>query len=889
MRFIPARLRQVVARVALLTLAVSAPTRAEAPFSFETTPGQLPKSVVPRNYTARLEPDLNGKTTRGSVRIELEVRTPVNAIVLNAFELEIDRATLTPQGGAPLPLTPQLNAERRLLTLPLEQPLPAGTHLVELAFRGRINAQAQGFFFDRYPTPSGDKLMFGTQMEPIDARRVLPCFDEPAFRATFDVTLVVPENFLAVSNMPAVREARLGDGRKEVTFARTPPMPTYLLALFGGEFETLEDEHDGIHLRIITTEGKRETARYALEVTKRVLQYYHEYFGTPYPLPKLDQVAVPNAFSTFGAMENWGCISYIDTALLFDPATSSQHSREEVFKYIAHEVAHQWFGNLVTMAWWDNLWLNESFASWMETKCTDLLNPEWRVWLRAHEDKERAMSLDARKSTHPVLQPIDDEAKAEDAFDLISYQKGQAFLRMLEAYLGEDAFRAGIRRYMTENRLSNTTSENLWAALEAASRQPVRSIAAQWTEQPGYPIVTQRIVEDRLVLDQVRFVLNDPTAKPLKWRIPVTYARTDALQGTIAVHLLEPSGAELPLPKGSGPVKLNVGETGYYRVLYDDVTFGSLVAQLPGLPEADQLNLLGDTWALVQAGRMTAPAYLELVVALRESRSLPVWSEMLTVLREIDLLQREQAGRRAFQAWAVSLLRPQLARLGWEPRPGESPLDGTLRAQIVNSLGRWGDAEVIARCQALFGEIVAGNASVPPDLRDPVFQTVGRYADQATYERLHTLARTAQMTQEKRRAYGAMQAALDPTLAKRTLALTLGDELSISENNRNIARVAMNGEHADLAWRFTLEHLDPLLAKMTTFGVNQYLPQIAAAFTDAARADELEAVTTKHLPPEALAEAQKTSELIRIRSLVKARELPLIDAWIARQRPLPES
>ena len=279
---------------------------------------------------------------------------------------------------------------------------------------------------DKYPTPSGDKLMLGTQMEPTDARRVFPCWDEPVHRATYDVTLVVPAQLMAVSNMPVVRETALGTGLKEVVFARTPAMASYLVALYAGEFEAVEGEQDGVQLRIITTEGKRASAAYALEATRRLLAYFNDYFGVRYPLPKLDQIAVPNAFVTFGAMENWGAITYIDTALLYDPATGSQANREAVFETIAHEVAHQWFGDLVTMAWWDNLWLNEGFASWMGTKATDALNPDWQLWVRASEEEEGALALDARRTTHPILQPIANESQANDAFDTISYQKASA-------------------------------------------------------------------------------------------------------------------------------------------------------------------------------------------------------------------------------------------------------------------------------------------------------------------------------------------------------------------------------------------------------------------------------------------------------------------------------
>ncbi len=680
-----------VAIACLCTALLLAPLRAENPFSFAETPGQLPKTVVPRHYVLRIQPDLDLRTTTATARIEFEVLVPVRELVFNALELDLGSVQLF-RGGGPNaePLTARADATKQIVTVALSAPLPVGRHALAIAYRGKIGTQAQGFFVDKYPTPSGDKLMLGTQFEPTDARRVFPCWDEPVYRATYDITLVVREKLMAVANTPATGEKSLGNGWKEVAFARTPSMPTYLVALYAGEFETVEGEQDGVKLRIIATEGKRASATYALEATKRILAYFNEYFGAPYPLPKLDQIAVPNAFSTFGAMENWGLISYIDTALLFDPAASSQTRREAVFQTIAHEIAHQWFGNLVTMAWWDNLWLNEGFASWMGTKCSDALNPEWQLWLRSNEDKERAMELDARKTTHPVQTPVANESQATDAFDVISYQKGQSFLRMLETYLGETVFRDGIRRYIAKHRYSNTTTADLWTALGEASGKPVVALAANWTEQPGFPVVLASASGTgdarRVKLEQLRFTLNDPDAAPLTWKIPVTLGNTAQLAASTSL-LLEDKPVTVPWPAGRGTLKLNVGDTGYYRVRYDDPLARALADEIAQLPVADQLNLLADTWALVEAGRLPAPAWLSLAEKMSGTQSPPILSHLIDRLQFIDALQREQPGRRAFQALVVQMLTPQLARLGWEKKPGESPLDGTLRAELIAILG----------------------------------------------------------------------------------------------------------------------------------------------------------------------------------------------------------
>jgi aminopeptidase N len=861
---------------------------AEKPFTFAETPGQLPKTVVPRHYTLRIQPDLDQRTTVGAASIEIEVLAPVTELVLNSNELAIDSAALVDNPAAPRPLEPRLDPTKQTLTLP--GAFAAGRHTITLNYRGKIGTQAEGFFVDKYPTPSGEKLMLGTQFEPTDARRVFPCWDEPVYRATYDITLVVADKLMAVANTPAVSEKSLGNGLKEVVFARTPAMASYLVALYAGEFETLEGEQDGVKLRIITTEGKRATAAYALECTKRVLAYYNEYFGTPYPLPKLDQIAVPNAFATFGAMENWGCITYIDTALLFDPANSSQERRERVFALIAHEMAHQWFGDLVTMAWWDNLWLNEGFASWMGTKSSDALNPDWQLWVRASEAKEGALSLDARKTTHPIQQPIANESQANDAFDAISYQKGQGFLRMLEGYLGQDAFRAGLRRYMATHKYSNTTTADLWADLGAASGKPVVELAAGWTEQPGFPVVfvaaTGEGANRSLRLQQSRFSVNDPAAAQLSWKIPVTLANTASL-ATRSVTLLEKQPVTVPWPAGAGTVKANVGNTGFYRVLYDDALSDALRREITTLPVTDQLNLLGDTWALIEAGRVSATAWLGLAEQLKASPSQPVWEHIIEKLDQLDRFQFDQPGRRAFQAWAVQLLAPRLAELGWEAKAGESPLDAALRPKLITALGGFGDRGTVEECIRRFQAFVANPASLPGNLRGAVLVVVGRYATRETYDQLHALAREAKTTEEKRRAYAGMQAALDPALATETLTMTLGAELSTTEAARNVAAVA-NSEHADLAWDFAKAHTDELLKRTTFFGRNGYLPAIARTSTDAARATDLEEYVRQKLPTDAFAEAAKGADLIRIRALVKKRELPAIDKWIKERVKLPE-
>src|SRR5207249_40323 len=439
----------------------------EKPFNFNETPGKLPKEVVPTEYAIRIVPNLDNFTFAGSESVKLNVRSPIHQLVLNELELKIEAASAD---GKELPLSAiKTDNENELLTLTLSSELAVGDHALALRFTGKINEQGQGLFYVRYQEQGSGarKVMLGTQFEATDARRFFPCWDEPDFRSRFQLTVVVPENWLAVSNMPIESErvvrrvpfappSQKITGGKEVRFASTPPMSSYLNAFVAGELDFIESRVGPTQIRVIATKGKAELGRYALEVSAEILKYYNDYFGVPYPLPKLDQIAIPGGFG--GAMENWGGITYYETGLLFDPEKSSAATRQGIYEVIAHETAHQWFGDLVTMAWWDNLWLNEGFASWMGTKCTAHFNPQWEVWLekntprdptrRTGISKELEMEGDARSTTHPIQQPIANEAEANSAFDDITYRKGQAFLLMLESFLGENTFRDGIRRYM---------------------------------------------------------------------------------------------------------------------------------------------------------------------------------------------------------------------------------------------------------------------------------------------------------------------------------------------------------------------------------------------------------------------------------------------------------
>ena len=867
----------------------------EKPFNFNETPGKLPKDVVPTEYAIRIVPNLDDFTFAGSETVKLDVRSPVHQLVLNGLELKIEAASVD---GKELPLSAiEIDNEKELLTLTLPSELAAGDHTLTLRFTGKINQQGQGLFYMRYQEQGSGahKVMLGTQFEATDARRFFPCWDEPAFRARFQLSVVVPENWLAVSNMPIESEQKIADG-KEVRFAPTPPMSSYLNVLVAGELDFIESQVGPTQIRVIATKGKAELGRYALEASAEILKYYNDYFGVPYPLPKLDQIAIPGGFG--GAMENWGGITYYESALLFDPKSSSAETKQNIYEVIAHEVAHMWFGDLVTMAWWDNLWLNEGFASWMGSKCTAHFNPQWEVWLsrklprdptrRSGIAKEAAMEGDARSTTHPIQQRVATEAEANSAFDDITYKKGQSFLRMLESFLGADVFRDGIRRYIGAHKYSNTTTADLWNALSDASNKSVGQIAAGWTEQPGFPVVTvKREADGKVRLTQERFTVNFKNAPPLLWQIPLTYsvvglpAEASAQVGeTPASLLITGKTAALENIPANGALKVNVNGAGNYRVEYDDPSWQLLLKALPKLGAQDRVNLMSDAWALVEAGRAPLLLYFGLVEKLPASTDLAEREQIINVLDFVNGLLVGSSAREGFQRYARSLLRPTFASLGWEPKPDESPNAGRLRASLIGVLGHLNDSEIIAGCRQRFEKYLAHPTSLPPDLRAPVLAVVGRYANEKTWNKLQELGLKTTSIEDKQNYYNALACATDPKLVKKTLAIALTDELPTSRAIFLVSRVARDSGHPDIAWEFAKANTKALLAKVDAAGANRYAPSLFTFFSDGSRADELRHYATKNLPQASAPEVAKVVDEIQFRAEFRDRLVSQLPAFI---------
>jgi aminopeptidase N len=861
---------------AAAAFALAAPmAQAEAPFSFASTPGKLPKDVVPLQYTAHIMPDVAANSFRGTQTVEIEVLKPTSTIMLNADNLKIDSASLSGRGMARLALEPVLDKEQQTLRFKLAQPLAPGKYELALAFHGQINREGRGLFYVNYKASGVDKKLIATTMAPTDARRMLPTWDEPAFRARFKLTVDVPGNFKAYSTTPIEKREELAGGMQRISFGNTPRMPSYLVVLVAGELERLSAKQDGVDIGIVTTEGKLGSATFPLAATRDLLHYFNNYFGVPYPLPKLDQIAIPGGFN--GAMENWGAIVYNEPTLLYDPKKSPEKVKKFTFNINAHEVAHQWFGNLVTMAWWDNLWLNEGFASWMAAKATQHFHPEWRPYLEGMAEREYVMNLDARKTTHPIQSRIDTEEQAAAAFDAITYMKGQAFLRMLEAWLGEDAFRKGMRAYMARHQYSNTTSADLWAALEKASGKPVEKLASDWTLQPGFPLIkVEQVCEEgkrKVTLSQEQYRLDEPPKQQRLWNVAL---QVGTVNGKAWNMLLSGQTATLTQAGCEGALVVDPHSVGYFRIQYDPASFRALAEQAPRLPDSTRLKLLSDTWSFASNGRMGLDGYLNLVRKYGDEPRVAVWDAILSNLRTLDSLARGEPEQALIRRFLIEFARPKFDRLGWEEKPGETAEDAQLRGMLAIALARAGDPQAIEEGKASFARYLQDPSSVPPSMIDFVTGTAGRYADKATYDALSARAANAPTSEERNRFGRALTSAQDPQLAARTLQALLSPQTPPDLVPYIVSGVA--NEHLDQTWNFAIANREALLNNMEALGRNALFASIVSSSSNPAHAEMMEAYMRKNFGPDGIVEAERVGNGVRIRAAQKARLLPQVRA-----------
>ncbi len=712
-----------------MTAVVAAPAAATA--ALATT--QLPRSVRPTHYDVSVTPHLDSLSFDGKVGVHVEVLQPTASITLNAMDMTFSEVSLTPAGGKkaayPAPKI-TVDAAAQTATFTWAQPIVPGSYQLEMTYTGKIGTQANGLFVIKYDTKAGSKRALYTQFENSDARRFIPSWDEPAYKATFTLEATVPAEQMAVSNMPVAEKKDLGSGLAQVRFAPSPKMSTYLLFFGLGEFERATTQSDGTEIGVITQKGAVSQATFALDSAKAVLHEYNDYFGTPYPLPKLDNIASPGSSQFFGAMENWGAIYTFEYALLLDPSISTQSDKEEVFSTAAHEMAHQWFGDLVTMRWWDDLWLNEGFASWMAARTTEKLHPEWNTALTAVDVREGAMSRDAIATTHSIVQHVATVEQASQAFDVITYSKGEAVIRMLEGYVGADTWREGVRRYMKAHAYNNTVSDDLWREVEAAAGKPVTAIAHDFTLQPGVPMIRVEAActagKTTLTLTQGEFTKDRPDKKPLSWRVPVI---AQAVGSATPVRTLVSGGhAKLDVPS-CGPIIVNAGQSGYYRTLYAPAQFAAIKDSYAKLAPIDQLGLSGDTWALGMAGLQPVSDYLDLVKATAVDADPQIWGDIAGKLASLDNYYDGDATRQAaFRKFAIARLEPLFTRIGWQERQDEAAPVKVLRIELINALSRLDDPTVLTESLRRYKAQASDPNALPAALRKSILGVVARHA-----------------------------------------------------------------------------------------------------------------------------------------------------------------
>ena len=759
---------------------------------------RLPRTVLPRRYDLVLEPDLDDATFTGSEAVLVDVAEQVQEIVLNAVDLVIAGGRLEGPAGTLDVADVRIDPSTERAHLRLSGTAGPGEWTLHLAFSGVFSERMDGFYRSTYEDRDGiTRTIATTQFESTDARRAFPCWDEPDIKAVFGVTLVAAEGLLAISNGPEIGREPTDDGRVRVRFGDTMMMSTYLVAFVVGPLEATEPlDVGGIPLRIVHQPGKGNLTGFALEVGAFCLRFFAEYYDIPYPAEKLDMIALPDFAQ--GAMENLGCITYRESALLADPAKATQPELALIADVVAHEIAHMWFGDLVTMRWWNGIWLNEAFATFMELVAVDAYRPDWERWSQFLRTRSLAFEIDALQSTRPVEYEVRSPDEASGMFETLTYTKGAAVLRMLEQYLGPERFREGIRRYLDQHRFGNTETHDLWDAIEAATGEPVRRIMDGWILKGGYPEVSTELTDGTVRLTQRRYVLTGE-ADDAAWDVPLLVRGG----GKTAPVLVEPAGTSVP-DTGDGPVIVNAGAHAFARVRYDEMLLARITGSLGELSADERTQLVDDTWASVVAGRGSAAAFCRFAAAFEAEDEYPVWQALL---QGLGWCERFLGGepRERFRSFVRSLVRPALDRVGWEPHEGERDLAKPLRGALVASLGVLGaDPNTMALAREIEAEARRGD-SVDASLASAAVAVLAATGSAEEYESFLLARADAPTPQEQLRYLYSLSDFRDAALVERTVAMALTDEIRPQNAPGVLARAIANREHGELAWTLVKE------------------------------------------------------------------------------------
>ncbi len=813
-------------------------------------------NVRPRNYTIEFEPDFSGFTFKGVEKITMDIAEQTDAIILHAADLHIHSCR---SGKQTLKFKLDEKEEKLIISLPKKSD---GQLIIDITFTGKLNDKLIGFYRSEYKDDSGAaRFLATTQFEAADARRAFPCIDEPRAKATFDITLIVDKQHTAISNMPIQKEYEKND-KKVVIFAQSPIMSTYLLYMGVGEFEYIAGKYKKVDVRIVTTKGKKEQGALALDLTKKFLNFFDDYFGIPYPLPKLDMIAIPDFAS--GAMENWGAITYRETMLLYEEKTSSQQTKEEIAEVIAHELAHQWFGNLVTMQWWNDLWLNESFATFMATKAANHFFPEWDLWDQFLKSATAdAMALDSLESSHPINVDVKSPAEVREIFDSISYDKGGSLLRMLENYVGEKHFQKGLNAYLTEHKYANATTHDLWNAIGKAAAKPVDAMMNTWVNFMGYPqIEVER--NSAVTLRQHRFLLSGKKIDQL-WAIPISIQTAEGRQSLLL------SSKETKI-RADGWIKVNSDQKGFYRVKYPAGDLKQLKARIEtkSLNNVDRWGLQHDLFAQVIRGDIGLSSYLSFVESYAKDEDYLSSSDVAGALYMFYVVSAGQPCEEKIKDYDRKYFTEVFRRLGWNANDKEKTTNKLFRGFVISVLGRLGDTAVLSKAKLLFDE--SDKKAIDPNLRSSVYGLVAWGADRAAYEKLKRLYKTTRNHEEKLRFLVALCNTKDQQLLKETLEFSLTKEIRSQDLVIPITVVANNPYGKSLIWPWMKENWGSISSK---FGIGNPLLNRAigslSIVTDPKIGKDIEEFFRKNPIPGTERKIAQTLEKIGIYSMLIGR------------------
>jgi puromycin-sensitive aminopeptidase len=812
-----------------------------------------------------LEPDLDIATFSGSVSIDLAVIDGVDSIMLNADELNINSVRIS---GVEVPFHLDAPTERLILDAPVE----AGDAVVDIAFTGVLNDKLRGWYRSTFKDEHGnERVIATTQMQATDCRRAFPCFDEPDFKAVFEISLIIEPDLLAVSNGTELSRVARADGKHVVTFKPTMVMSTYLVAFAVGPLEATDPvDVDGVPLRIIHVPGKVHLTEFGLEIGAYALRWYQQYYGIPYPSDKVDMLALPDFAA--GAMENLGCITYRENLVLADLKTATQIELQTVADVVAHEVAHMWFGDLVTMKWWNGIWLNEAFATFMEIACCDAFRPDWLRWTTFSLERSMAFETDSLASTRSVEFPVEAPADCDGMFDVLTYQKGGSLLRMLEQYLGAEGFRQGISLYLQKHAYGNTETGDLWDAIEQANPTvPVRTLMDSWIWQPGYPLISARLEGMDLVLNQQRFAYED-TDDPTLFSVPI-HLKVDGVESKL---LLDAAQTRVTLPSAEATVVVNAGGHGFMRVAYDDALRDRLSGDtLSGLSVIERYNLVDDAWNAVITGRLAASEFLGFVEAFHDDRDLAVWQAVAVGLRGLGRLIDGPAYA-ALQHRVAALVRPAVEDLGWSPAEGEPDLTSKLRGLLVNVLAVLGnDSDAQARCRTMLDD-----PSTDPELAAAAANAVAAIGTDDDYDDYVQRFRNAETPQLRLRYMFSLAEFPNEEQIRRTIDLALSGDVKTQDAPFLLNRCIANRQNGEMAWESVRRQWPELLERFPDNTIVRMVGSITTLTTPHLVAD-VQGFFSEHPIPQAAKTLEQLLERQRVNANLRARAAEPLAAALA--------